>query len=62
MQGLEVSAMIVWTIFREEDGPMKAFKNLGDDLITDDPTTANGLITSTVASIVRNRIANSTID
>jgi len=61
MQGLEVSAMIVWTIFREDDGPMRAFKNLGNDLITDVPTTANNLITSMASAIVRNTIANKTI-
>lgn len=41
---------------------MKAFKNLGDDLISDEPRTANSLITSIVSAIVRNHIANSTID
>ena len=29
MQGLEVSTMLEWTIDREGEGPMKAFKNLG---------------------------------
>lgn len=29
MQGLEVSTMVEWTIDREGDGPMKAYKNLG---------------------------------
>lgn len=62
MQGLEVSAMIVWQIFREGDGPMKAYKNLGQDLISDVPVTANSLINSAVVSIVRNHIANSSID
>lgn len=62
MQGLEVQAMIVWTIYREGDGPMKAFKYLGEDLITDEPVTANALITSQVQAIVRNRIANETMD
>jgi hypothetical protein len=62
MQGLEVSAMLVWTIHREGDGPMKAFKNLGEDLIADTPTIANNLIISVASAIVRNCIANSTID
>ena len=26
MQGLEVAAMIVWSIFREGDGPMRAYR------------------------------------
>lgn len=62
MQGLEVSAMLVWTIHREGDGPMKAFKNLGADLTADTPTMANELIVSMASAIVRNCIANSTID
>jgi regulator of protease activity HflC (stomatin/prohibitin superfamily) len=62
MQGLEVSAMIVWTINRTADGPMKAYKNLGSDLASDDPLTANNLLTSMASAIVRNCIANSTID
>jgi len=37
MQGLEVSAMIVWTINRTADGPMKAYKNLGADLADEIP-------------------------
>lgn len=37
MQGLEVSGMIVWSIFREKDGPLRAFKNLGDDLGEEEP-------------------------
>ena len=62
MQGLEVSAMIVWTINRIGDGPMKAYKNLGSDLAGDDPRTANNLLSSMASAIVRNCIANSTID
>ncbi len=41
MQGIKVSGMLVWSIYREGDGPMKAFKNLGDDLSKENPTTAN---------------------
>jgi hypothetical protein len=29
MQGLEVSAMIEWTIDKNGEGPMKAYMNLG---------------------------------
>jgi uncharacterized membrane protein YqiK len=62
MQGLKVSAMIVWTINREGDGPMKAYKNLGEDLMLGDPKIANALISSMASAIIRNCIANSTID
>lgn len=54
--------MIVWTINRTGDGPMKAYKNLGADLKDDVPETANNLLTSMASAIVRNCIANSTID
>ena len=41
---------------------MKAYKNLGADLKDDVPETANNLLTSMASAIVRNCIANSTID
>jgi uncharacterized membrane protein YqiK len=62
MQGLKVSAMIVWTINRDGDGPMKAYKNLGEDLMLGNPATANALISSMASAIIRNCIANSTIN
>lgn len=37
MQGLSVTCMFVWGIFRSEDGPFKAFKMLGSDLQSDVP-------------------------
>ena len=62
MQGLNVSAMIVWTINRIDDGPMKAYKNLGSDLTAKTPATANKLLIQMASAIIRNQIANSTID
>jgi hypothetical protein len=62
MSGLEVSAMICWSVNREGDGPMKAYKNLGSDLTDPEPLTANRLLTAMASAIVRSRIANSTID
>ena len=41
MQGVQVSGAIIWTIFRMEDGPFKAYKNLGSDLANRVPKTAN---------------------
>lgn len=41
---------------------MKAYKNLGSDLVSAAPDTANRLLTSMASAIVRSRIANSTID
>lgn len=37
MSGVEVSAMICWTINRVGDGPLKAYTNLGADICTANP-------------------------
>jgi len=58
MSGVEVSAMICWTINRVGDGPMKAYTNLGKDISSGNPKTANQLITSMASAVMRNRIAN----
>jgi len=62
MQGLDVSGILMWTIYREKDGPMKAYKNLGNDLCEDSPNSANEKLVTMSNAIVRNCIANSTID
>jgi len=62
MQGLEVSGMIVWSIYRTEDGPMRAYKNLGESLMDLNSVTANEKLVSMCGAIVRNCIANSTIN
>jgi uncharacterized membrane protein YqiK len=62
MQGLNVSVMIVWTIYRKGDGPMRAYRMLGEDLKSAIPKSANDLVASLVSSVVRNQIANDTID
>lgn len=41
MQGVQVSGAIIWTIYREEQGPFLAYKNLGKDLANRVPKTAN---------------------
>ena len=62
IQGIEISGVIIWTIYREKDGPFKAFKYLGEDIKNNDPTTANKNLVEMANAIVRHRIANSTID
>ena len=62
MQGIEVSGIIIWSIYREKDGPLKAYKYLGKDIMTETPQTANQQMVEISNSIVRHRIANSTID
>jgi flotillin len=62
IQGIEISGVIIWTIYREKDGPFKAFKYLGEDIKNNDPRTANENLVEMANAIVRHRIANSTID
>jgi flotillin len=61
MQGVKVTGMLVWSIRRTGDGPFNAYKNLGDDLASGNPTTANDNLVSMASAIVRAAIANSTI-
>jgi regulator of protease activity HflC (stomatin/prohibitin superfamily) len=62
MQGVEVAGMIIWSIYREEDGPFKCYKSFGVDLQQPVPKVANDKLQSMAVSIVRDRIANMTID
>lgn len=62
MQGVRVSGMLVWTINRMGDGPWLAYKNLGPDLASNNPAHANDTLVSMSSAIVRNCIANSTIE
>jgi regulator of protease activity HflC (stomatin/prohibitin superfamily) len=61
MQGVKVSGMLVWTILYTGEGPFTAYKNLGSDLASARPHTANESLVSMASAIVRNCIANSTI-
>ena len=58
MQGIEVMSMIEWTVDR--NAPLKAYKNL--DLASGSFRTANETLQSMTSAIVRNQVANSTID
>jgi flotillin len=62
MQGVTVRGMIVWSIRRTDDGPFNAYKNLGDDLSSGNPVTANDNLVSMASAIVRAAIANSSIN
>lgn len=62
LQGLEVTSMLVWTIYREEEGPMRAYRTLGEDLTKDNPVTANALMTSMASAFVRSCVANTGIE
>ena len=58
MQGIGVSTMLEWTI--DKNHPLKAYKNL--DLASGNFNKANDILRSMTSAIVRNQIANSTID
>lgn len=62
MQGLDVSATLAWTIYREGDGPFRAYKVHGSDLSNAKPTQANAKLIALAQSVIREVIANNTID
>jgi regulator of protease activity HflC (stomatin/prohibitin superfamily) len=62
MQGVEVSGVLVWTIYKEKDGPLTAFKSFGEDIKKMKSVDATSKIQSMAISVLRNQIANMTID
>lgn len=60
MQGVEVTGMVIWSIFRDGDGPFKCYKSFGEDL-KGSSAMANEKIMNLSKSIIRDRIANMTI-
>ena len=62
MQGVEVSGMLIWSVYRSDDGPFKCYKSFGSDLQQATPVVANDKLNSMAVSIVRDRIANFTIN
>ena len=60
-QGIEVSGVLLWSIYRENNGPFLAYQKLGEDLQTGVPTKANGDLRDSTYAILRQSIANSTI-
>ena len=53
--------MLVWSIRKDQDGPFNAYKNLGEDLGSGNPVTANDNLVSMASAIVRTAIAGSKI-
>jgi flotillin len=60
MQGIEVSGFVNWVVYREDQGPWKAYQNL-EDLESGESQQANDNIARLAESIIRHRVANSTI-
>jgi len=54
--------MLIWSVYRDENGPMDYYKFFGDDLKKDTPSIANSKIESMAVAIIRDRIANLTIN
>lgn len=53
-----MTGMLLWSIYRDEDGPFRCYKAFGDDLKRKVPTDANAKLENIVVSIIRDRIAN----
>ena len=62
MQGVEVSGILVWTIYNKEDGPLTCFKSFGEDIMLRKSRDATSKIQSMAISVLRNQIANMSID
>jgi hypothetical protein len=63
MQGIEVSGVLIWSVYREEDGPFRCYKSFGRDLLNQNgPKIANQKLEGMAVSIIRDRIANLTIN
>ena len=60
-QGVEISGVLLWSIYRVDEGPFLAYQKLGEDLQTGNPAKANDDLRDTTYSILRQKIANSTI-
>ena len=54
--------MLIWSVYRDGDGPMRIYTSFGDDLRKSVPTRANHKIENMAVAIVRDRIANLTIN
>jgi len=62
MQGVRVSGMLIWSPYREGDGPAKLFKCFGLDLKRKGSPMIAQKIGNIAKSIIRDKIANMTID
>lgn len=58
MVGVEVKCVIIWSVHRDNAGPFKCYKSFGEDLKKTTPTMANEQLESMALSIIRDRIAN----
>lgn len=54
--------MLIWSVHREEEGPFRCYKAFGDDLKKKVPVDANHKLENMAVSIIRDRIANLTLN
>lgn len=54
--------MLIWSVYRDEEGPFRVYKAFGEDLKKKVPTDANHKLENIAISIIRDRIANLSIN
>ena len=58
-----MSGVLIWSVYRDEDGPFRCFKSFGEDLLNKSgPKIANKKLENMAVSIIREKIANLTIN
>lgn len=62
MQGVEVRGNIIWSVYRDGDGPFRCYKMFGSALQNQNPRSINDKLGDMAISIVRDRVANMSLD
>lgn len=62
MQGVRASGMIIWSPYRDADGPYKLYKAFGPALANANSRVITDKICSMARSYIRDKIANMTIN
>lgn len=62
MQGMQVTGILIWSPYREGDGPLRLWKAFGKDLQAKNSPVISKKISNMAMSIIRDKIANMTID
>mmetsp|Transcript_60206 Transcript_60206/g.123680 ORF Transcript_60206/g.123680 Transcript_60206/m.123680 type:complete len:417 (+) Transcript_60206:247-1497(+) len=60
MQGVEVSGVVIWTVYRDADGPFRAYRSL-EGLTPEGLEKVNNNLQELTQSIIRSQIATMTI-
>lgn len=53
---------MIWSVYRNEDGPFKCYKMFGNQLKQRNPVQVNSKLGDMAISIVRDRVANMSLD